>query len=172
MKRAVFLLLSLFCLSASAQIFNQKLVLDKFDDVISSQKIKTLIQKHEKSFVIEEKGKKPVTYVVLFDVEEPSWGNKDNIVNLVNDVYGYQEGWVTVLERDMEKYMVEINKLRLVEDSESQKKMLAEIINKYSYSIFHRVVTKKYTHDFVTQLYWISKGEDNSNGRTIYEIWE
>ena len=90
MKKFLFLILTvLVTVAADAQIFTQKEIRDKFDDVVLERDIKTLIAKNDTTFIIEEKGKEPVTYKILFEHE--SMGSKDNIVQLVGNVYGYEE---------------------------------------------------------------------------------
>ena len=68
----------------------------KFNDIISKREIKTLITKNDTAIIIEEKGKEPVTYKVLFEFD--SNGSEDNIVRLVANVYGYEKSWIVVLD--------------------------------------------------------------------------
>lgn len=87
-KFLILILTALVTVAADAQIFTHKVVKDKFDDVVSECDIKTIITKNDTTFIIEEKGNEPVTYKVLFEFD--SKGSKDNIVQLVGNVYGCQ----------------------------------------------------------------------------------
>lgn len=97
MKKFLILILTTLVFAvADAQIFTYKMIKDKFDDVVSKREIKTLITKNDTAIIIEEKGKEPVTYKVLFEFD--SNGSEDNIVRLVNNVYGYEKSWIVVLD--------------------------------------------------------------------------
>ena len=87
-KFLILILTALVTVAANAQIFTHKVIRDKFDDVVSERDIKTLITKNDTAFIIEEKGNEPVTYKILSEIE--SEGSKDNIVQLVGNVYGCQ----------------------------------------------------------------------------------
>ena len=91
MKKFLILILTTLVFAvADAQIFTQKTIRDKFDDVVSKREIKTLITKNDTAIIIEEKGKEPVTFKILNENESMSMGSKDNIVQLVGNVYGCQ----------------------------------------------------------------------------------
>ena len=97
MKKFLILILTTLVFAvADAQIFTQKEIRDKFNDIISKREIKTLITKNDTAIIIEEKGNEPVTYKVLFEFD--SKGSEDNIVRLVDDVYGYEKSWIVVLD--------------------------------------------------------------------------
>ena len=97
MKKFLILILTTLVFAvADAQIFTQKEIRDKFNDVVSKREIKTLITKNDTAIIIEEKGKEPVTYKVLFEFD--SKGSEDNIVRLVDNVYGYEKSWIVVLD--------------------------------------------------------------------------
>ena len=86
-------LIAFWALAMSAQgIYTRVKKYDKFDDVIYEKTIKTLITKTYDKIIFETKGSKPVEYYY----EEDSWfadhiGSRDSVVNLVNDVYGYED---------------------------------------------------------------------------------
>lgn len=89
MKKFLILILTTLVFTvADAQIFTHKQIRDKFDDIVSECDIKTLIEKNDTAFIIEEKGNEPVTYKILNEIEFK--GSKDNIVQLVGNVYGCQ----------------------------------------------------------------------------------
>lgn len=69
-------------------IFTRKIIFDKFDDVVFDKNIKTLVTIYSDAIFIEEKGNYPVELKVgdIVDIR----GDKDNIVRLYNNVYGYQ----------------------------------------------------------------------------------
>ena len=86
-------LIAFWALAMSAQgIYTRVRKYDKFDDVVYEKTIKTLITKTYGKIIFETKGSKPVEYYY----EEDSWfadhiGSRDSVVNLVNDVYGYED---------------------------------------------------------------------------------
>ena len=69
-------------------IFTRKIIFDKFDDVVFDENIKTLVTIYSDAIFIEEKGNYPVELKVgdIVDVR----GDKDNIVKLYDNIYGYQ----------------------------------------------------------------------------------
>ena len=87
-KFLILILAALLTVAANAEIFTHKMIKDKFDDVVSEREIKTLVTKNDTAFIIEEKDNKPVTYNILSEFD--STGSKDNIIQLVGNVYGCQ----------------------------------------------------------------------------------
>lgn len=69
-------------------IFTRKIIFDKFEDVVFDENIKTLVTIYSDAIFIEEKGNYPVELKIgdIVDIR----GDKDNIVRLYNNVYGYQ----------------------------------------------------------------------------------
>lgn len=166
-KFLILILTALVTVAADAQIFTQKKIRDKFDDVVSKREIKTLITKNDTAIIIEEKGKKSVTYLILSEIE--SMGSKDNIVQLVGNVYGYEKQWVVILEKDVKDYFLDISTLSNEEDDSKRNDLRSKLIEKYYYLITHRVVTDKYGLQFLSEHYWIEKASFNGdNERTIY----
>lgn len=167
MKKILLILSAvLFSLSVSAQVFTNKRVLDKFDDVTYRGDIKTLIVKTDSTFVIEEKGKKPSVYMIENYIDELAKGDKDNIVNILDNLYGYEESWYVIREEDYSDYQDMYYSCSEEEDINKRREMLMDMINKYCYIVVHRVITTQITHEYVSELYWIQKGDNN--GRTIY----
>lgn len=82
----------------TTKVFSVKMIYDKFDDVISSEKIKTLVTITDSTVIIEEKEKEIKRYLRFEEVS--TTGNKDNIVNLVADVYGYEYTFLCVNQSD------------------------------------------------------------------------
>lgn len=72
----------------SSLIFTRKIIFDKFDDVVFDENIKTLVTIYSDVIFIEEKGDYPIELKVgnIVDVR----GDKDNIVKLYDNIYGYQ----------------------------------------------------------------------------------
>lgn len=168
MKKFLFLILTaLVTVAADAQIFTYKVIRDKFDDVVSEREIKTLITKNDTAIIIEEKGNEPVTYKILF--EDESMGSKDNIVQLVGNVYGYQESWGVILEKDFKDCLLDISALSNEEDNSKRNDLRSKLIEKYCNFITHRVVTRQYDTKLLSEHYWIEKAYQNGNyERTIY----
>ena len=168
MKKILLLLLFIVPFAANAQsyILTKKRVLDKFDDVLLERDQKTIVSKTDSTFVIEEKGRKPVTYRILNYVDFNSKGDKDNIVNLVDNVYGYQECWTVILESDAQGYFTEYTRLVLETDKEKLQKGIEKLIERFCYYITRRVVTTQSVNYILGQHIWIQKGDNN--GRTIY----
>ena len=168
MKKILLLLLLIvpFVAHAQSYILTNKTVVDKFDDIISNREQKTIVTKTDSTFVIEEKGSHPVRYMIVSLLPDHSMGDKENVVNLVDNVYGYQECWAVILESEFENYLKEYNIYINEADKDKLQKNIDYLFNKYIYHITRRVVTTQYTHHILGQLIWIQKGENN--GRTIY----
>lgn len=171
MKKFLILILTTLVFAvADAQIFTQKTIRDKFDDVVSKREIKTLITKNDTAIIIEEKGKESVTFKILnvvgFD------GSKDNIVQLVGNVYGYEECWCVILEKDIEDYFLDYIAMLNETDDSKRHDLISKLIEKYSYYITHRVVIDKYGTELDCEFYWIQKASFNGNNeRTIYSYF-
>lgn len=129
MKRVfiIFTLLLSIALKADSQIYTSKCVMDKFDDVLLAKELKTIITQTDSTFIIEEKGSVPTEYVILTPFYSDSKGNANNIVNLVDDIYGYQESWFVAPKKDKTNI----------------------------YLAVHRVVTTQYSHTYENELFWI-----------------
>ena len=155
-----------FVANAQSYILTKKMVMDKFDDVLLDRDQKTIVTKSDSTFVIEEKGKEPVTYRILNYAEYNSKGDKDNIVNLVDNVYGYQECWAVILESDVPEYNTEYASLIFEPDKEKRNKGIEKLIERFYYYITSRVITTQYTHHILGQHICIQKGVNN--GGTIY----
>ena len=168
MKKILLLLLLIvpFVAHAQSYILTKKTVLDKFDDVLLERDQKTIVSKTDSTFVIEEKGRKPVTYRILNYADFNSMGDKDNIVNLVDNVYGYQECWAVILESDVIEYDTEYASLIFEPDKEKRNKGIEKLLERFCYFITRRVVTTQYAHHILGQQICIQKGDNN--GITIY----
>lgn len=168
-KFLILILTALVTVVAHAQIFTQKEIRDKFDDVISQSDIKTLVTKNDTAFIIEEKGNEPVTYKILNELEFK--GSKDNIVQLVGNVYGYEEYWCVILEKDIKDYLLDISALCNEEDDSKRHDLISKLVEKYCNFITHRVVTDQFGTKLLYEFCWIEKASMNGNNeRTIYSI--
>ena len=168
-KFLILILTALVTVAADAQIFTHKEIKDKFDDVVSECDIKTFITKNDTTFIIEEKGNEPVTYKILNEIEFK--GSKDNIVQLVGNVYGYEEYWCVILEKDIKDYLLDISALCNEEDDSKRHDLISKLVEKYCNFITHRVVTDQFGTKLLYEFCWIEKASMNGNSeRTIYSI--
>lgn len=111
MKKLFFLfLLTAGCLQAAAQgLYSHLYVYDRFDDVLCTKKIKTLIKEGENTITIETKGEKPLVYFV---VNEERTGSRQDVVNLVNNLYGYERSLTVVPDAMSMVFLSTYNKLK------------------------------------------------------------
>lgn len=157
---------ALISFSCNAQIYSIVKYLDKFDDIIKVEQRKTLITKTDSTFVIEEKGKQPVVYYILNIVPAATKGSQDDVVNLVENVYGYEEAWCVVRSDMYEKYTEAYNKY-LFDDTE---KNLQDVIPFWIF-IVHRTITTQYTATYLDDLFWIEDDfKDGKLGKDINRI--
>ena len=154
MKKILLLLLLIvpFVANAQSYILTQKIVMDKFNDILLDRDQKSIVTKTDSTFVIEEKGSHPVRYMIVSLLPDHSMGDKENVVNLVDNVYGYQECWAVILELDFENYLKEYNIYINEADKDKLQKNIDYLFNKYIYHITRRVVTTQYTHHILGQL--------------------
>lgn len=167
MKKLFFtLLFGMMALFCNAQIYTAIKYLDKFDDELKSEQHKTLITKTDTTFVIEEKGKHPVTYYILNVLEEGNHGSKDEIVNLVGNVYGYEETWCVVQYDKLGYYREVFNNCRLDPTEENMKKLLQPCL-----FLVHRTITTQYTATYLNDMYWLQDDLcDDKLGKNIKRI--
>ena len=172
MKKFLILFLTTLVFTvADAQIFTYKMIKDKFDDVVSEREIKTLIEKNDTAIIIEEKGNEPVTYITPYYLEMPSVGSKDNIVQLVGNVYGYEENWCVILEKDIKDYFLDYFAILNETDDSKRHDLISKLVEKYCNFITHRVVTDQFGTKLLYEFCWIEKASMNGNSeRTIYSI--
>lgn len=167
MKKYVFsFIFVLVGLSCNAQIYKSIKYYDKFDDVIKSEQRKTLVTMTDSTFIVEEKGKDPVVYQIMDTVSEGTKGSKDEIVNLVNDVYGYQEAWL-VLRSDMKEGYHEALANCVIDDTKTNREKVASFL----LFIVHRTITTQYTGRFLNEYFWIKDElSDGKLGKDINRI--
>lgn len=177
MKKLIAVTLVLMCaLTASAQgIYTSVHKYDKFDDVVWEKEIKTLITKTDSTIIVETKGTKPVEYYIFGGKPCFVLGRRDSIVNLVSDVYGYEETFLVYTKDDFEnkrkqilevisdsiggyddRYIDGMTCLGLLEEAKEDKLPIITI----------RVVSKtQYSFTYDTELFWINF---NDGSRLIY----
>jgi hypothetical protein len=167
MKKLFFTLffgmMALFC---NAQIYTAIKYLDKFDDELKSEQHKTLITKTDTTFVIEEKGKQPITYYILNVVEEGTKGSKDNIVNLIDDLYGYEEAWIVIRYDMLDKFREALNDYKLNSMKEALDKVTPHILY-----VVHRTLTTQYAGNYIMDMFWLQDDLiDGKLGKDIKRI--
>ena len=165
-KFVIFFCFLLFALISNAQIFTEVKYLDKFDDVIKTVQKKTLVSLTDSTIIVEENGKKPVVYYILNPVPDATQGSKDEVVNLVGDVYGYQEAWCVVREDMIADYRkVEVECFR------NQTKENMEKIQHYWIFAIHRTITTQYTQTYLNEYFWFSdESNDDKLGKSVNRI--
>lgn len=159
MKRIfITLILVLVVFVVNAQIYTKIEYLDKFDDPLKTEHRKTLITKTDSTFVIEEKGKKPVEYIILdmVDNDSATKGSKEEVVNLVDNVYGYQTTWCVVRSDMYRDYYIAV--LRAINENTDEN--IRNVASYFMYAV-HRTITTQYTGDYKTEYFWLEKPKNN-----------
>ena len=157
-------------LALFGQIFSSIQYLDKFDDCVKTEKIKTLITKTDSTFIIEEKGRKPTEYWILNYSDYASMGSKDSLVDLTNrNVYGYQNTWCVIKMSDKDEYYKLWTKVLTQGNSVYEFK---NDLSKYWLFIVHRVISKySFEFEFEDEFFWIyNESKDNKLGKDIERI--
>ena len=143
-------LFSFVCIISNAQIYNTIEYLDKFDDVIKQENIKTLVTETDSTFIFETKGRKQKIYYILKIDENGFIGdaNENNHERIINNVFGYQESyWVSDIPYPNEFFK---------DESE-----------KHLFLLVHRVISKyDFIFEYDTQFHWITNLEGS---RIVYE---
>ena len=168
MKKILFIIVfALTGIVCNAQLYKSIKYYDKFDDEVNVEQRKTLITKTDSStFVIEEKGKQPVEYYILNVVQDGTRGSKDEPVNLVANVYGYEETWC-VVRSDMLNDYLEANSNYYLDASKSN---LDKLQHFWLFAV-HRVVTTQYTGTYLDELFWIQDElSDGKLGKDVNRI--
>ena len=113
MKRTVWLFCFLFvvlCINAQG-IYTKVTKFDKFDDIVWSKDVKTLITQTDTTFVFETKGQEPETYryvdAPLMAIHE---GRRDSLANIVADIWGYESQYIAITNIIREEVRAETQK--------------------------------------------------------------
>ena len=184
MKKILSLIIVMLVISfhSYGQIYTSIEYLDKFDDTIKKETVKTLITRTDSTFIVETKGRTPQIYRILNPLEVFCCGDKDNIVNLVGNVYGYQECWCVVKESMFEAYKsthekvmykclaIENNSLLSADEKSRRQETELSSLNKYTLFVIHRVITTQYTHNYQGELFWIRVGDNSLLGYNVDRI--
>ena len=167
MKKVFTIILVCFAaLSVNAQIFSQIIHVDKFDDFIKQEEHKTLITENDSTFIIEEKGREPKVYIKLIINEGNTKGSKDNVVNLANNIYGYQKTWSVIRYEDKDKFFNIFDKD--LKDEEDYKTLL-----NYWLHLTHRVISRyKYSFEYDGEIIWVENESPNKDllGKDVKRI--
>ena len=167
MKKILVFILGLFAWVCSyGQIYTSVKYLDKFDDVVKEKTVKTIVTKTDSSFVIETKGKEPIEYIRVMNNILNSAGSEEETVNLFDNVYGYQESWFVMTRDDYKKWGEEYEKWT----SSNLNQEYSPQTVKYALIVVHRVIKTQYTHDFVSELFWIQDENHTHLGKDIDRI--
>ena len=156
MKKFLIIILSLLL---GCQLFGQNSIyskikyLDKFDDEIKVENIKTIIERTDSTFIIETKGKEPIEYIIVMNNIFNSAGSDDETINLFDNVYGYQESWYVMTRKDFNEWR---------NGTLPAESFLLEMV--------HRVIKTQYTHDFVSELFWVKDDKNSKLGKNINRI--
>ena len=179
MKKILFsFLFGIIGFSCNAQIFTTQEQYDKFDDVIKSENMKTLISKRQiddnwLKFTIETKNAEIKEYLCYMpNIMSVSYGNEEDVIELTDGVYGYQNDYVCCEINDSADYQFYILCAAHVIDSLYQKESptnkisyLRQITKDNYFVLTERVVTTQYAHTFLNRYFWIRK---NDGSRIIY----
>lgn len=166
MKKILFLSLVFFSLAMNAQVFTSKSVRNKFEETISSVKVRTRIEWRDSILIIEEKGHAPVKYKIVWKLGDCSDGDENHIVKIMDNIYGYEKSWTVCLIKDYPAYIAEQNAFTKAGDMTKFDAFYDSVDKRYYYHITNRVVVNQYTGQFEVEFFWISKGK--SSNRTIY----
>ncbi|MBR2102427.1 MAG: hypothetical protein IJ928_06725 [Prevotella sp.] len=165
-KTLLILTFIIVSLTSFGQIFSKIRYYDKFDDCIKTEKIKTLITKTDSTFIIEEKGRKPVEYWIINHSSFNSSGDKDNIVDLTGkNVYGFQDSWCVIKMSDLNDYNNHLKKILLDEEP-------IAVLTKYWLFVVHRTISRySFEFQYEREYFWIeNEMNDNKLGKNINRI--
>lgn len=153
-KIFIILILSFMTFFLDAQIYTSIIYLDKFDDEIKVENVKTIVEKTGSTFVVETKGKEPVEYVCVMNNVLNSAGSDDETVNLLDNVYGFQESWYVMTRDDFNKW----------------KDVGTLSAGQFLLTIVHRVIKSQYTHEYKSEYFWIHDETNTKLGKDINRI--
>lgn len=153
-------LIAFWALAISAQgIYTRVKKYDKFDDVIYEKTIKTLVTKTDDKIIFETKGSKPVEYC-YFDSRlfAAHIGSRDSLVNLVNDIYGYEDRYNVFPTDTMEVVRNIYEQTTNVSDSLFIVLQALELIHRVDNVpevVFRTISKTSYSFMYDTDLVWI-----------------
>lgn len=105
MKKILFLLV-FSCISflAYSQIYKRVCFLDRNDNILKRGEYITKIYQTDTTFIIDDKKEGTTIYYILDRVQNITIGNRNYVVDLGNNVLGYQEGWCVVKYDKLPEY--------------------------------------------------------------------
>lgn len=136
---------------SSQEIYNYRLLFDKFDDKLEQRCIKTIVTNTDSTIVFETKGKPSITYYKLSflsngEISDYIHGSKDKPDNLVYDVYGIETGYLCINKNGIEYMKKCLNDSILIE---------YEHLQEFMYDVIFRTITTQYTGSYINKLCWI-----------------
>ena len=106
MKKITLIIALMISLCANAQmVFTDKIQTDEYEDIISYEEQRTLIEMTDSSFIIKEKGKWLYSEYII--VGQETRGSKNNVIEL-NDLgtYGYEYLFAVIEKSKIRNYSV------------------------------------------------------------------
>lgn len=173
MKRLFFTSVLLFvALMVNAQgIYTKVIKYDKFDDVVWEKNVKTLIEMTDSSIVIETKGQKPVEYMFIGNPPASEHkGSREEVVNLVGNVYGFQSDYVCVLPSFLKELVDKYGEIGKQSngvgyDREKIEEDLTKRLKDFFVITFRTISKYSFEYAYETDMVWVSS-QDGS--RVIY----
>ena len=175
----------LFCIMLSVtanaqQIFSHITKLDKFDDVVWEKNLKTIITFNDPIITIETKGQEPECYYYKDnDFLAVHDGSSDSIINLVSDVWGYEDVYNVVNTKDCESLLQEFEgKLEpllqkigndTIPNEDESRAFAKELLNFRSKMIsitFRHISEHRYFWNYKTKVVWVMQPDGS---RVIYK---
>lgn len=145
-------LMALICETMGAQLYTSKHVIDKFEDVLSLEEIKTIVDIDETKglITIETKGSDPVVMHILF--EGTSTGTIEEPTVVYRNLYGYERTWCIYKPEDADK----VNYLKIkAEKLEITPEELVAKFKEFGYTATKRVLLEEYTNRYKRECFWI-----------------
>lgn len=179
----------LFCIMLSVtanaqQFFSHITKLDKFDDVVWEKNLKTIVTFNDSVITIETKGQEP-EYYFCKDNSALSFhsGTQESLVNLVDDIWGYEDVYYVVKSTEKEKFLKDLQAFcekvenihkEYASDSIFDKEKLATRMAKETVKFqdqmvsvtFRYISNVHYIWDYKTKLVWVRQPDGS---RVIYK---
>ena len=158
--------LSVAFTSNAQNYYNKKMYVDNSGNVKKTERQKTLITKTDSTFVIVEKGKQPIVWLILNVSNDLTLGSKENIVRLVDDVYGYQTAW-SVIRLDQKEEYAQARQAFIDQPNDENMRRMSSF---WLYAV-QRVVAARHTGTYVSDVFWLSdESHDDKLGKNISRV--
>ncbi len=166
------------------QIFSHITKLDKFDDVVWEKDVKTIVTLDDSIITIETKGQEPEYYFCKDNIALSFHsGTQESLVNLVDDIWGYEDVYYVVKSTEKEKFLKDLQAFgekvsniykEYASDSIFDKEKLATRMAKETVKFqdqmvsvtFRYISNVHYMWDYKTKLVWVKFPNDD---RIVYE---